>query len=112
MSEASRSSFQIPRRWREILMWSATAACVIASPFGAVGALVSPLVFDHPGNTFNPLAWIAFLLMVGFWVVCLLAPLGAWILFRRDREPLAWATMTTPLLWAVLLAAVLQFVPG
>ena len=90
----------------------ATAACLALVPFGAVGALFSPLVFDHQGNILNPLAWIAFLMMVLFWIVCLIGPFGAWVLFKRDQEPLAWAAMAAPLAWLMLLVAILQFIPG
>ena len=113
MSGAARPRFQIPLRWRQILLGVAAGLSVLVSPLGAVGALFSPLVFDHPGNAYNPLAWLAFLLIVGFWVVCLVAPIGAWWLFvRQDREPLAWAAVAAPLAWLVLLLAILQFVPG
>jgi hypothetical protein len=112
MFGAPGSGFQLSRRWRQILLGIASGVSVLCSPAGAIGALVSPLVFDHPGNTLNPVAWLAFLLLIGFWVVCLLAPLGAWWLFRQDREPLAWAVMASPLAWIVLLLAILQFVPG
>ena len=112
MVGASKSVFQLSQRWRQILLGIASGVSVFCSPVGAIGALVSPLVFDHPGNALNPLAWLAFVLLIGFWVVCLLAPLGAWWLFRQEREPLAWAIMAAPLAWIVLLLAIIQFVPG
>jgi hypothetical protein len=112
MVGAPQSGFQLSHRWRQILLGIASGLSVLCSPVGAIGALVSPLVFDHPGNALNPLAWLAFLLLIGFWVVCLLAPVGAWWLFRQDREPLAWAIMAAPLAWMVLLLAIIQFVPG
>ncbi|HQT54052.1 MAG: hypothetical protein Q7U11_18630 [Phenylobacterium sp.] len=93
-------------------MGVATAACLALLPFGAVGALFSPLVFDHEGNIFNPLAWIAFLMMILFWIVCLIGPFGAWVLFKRDQEQLAWAAMAAPLAWLTVLVAILQFIPG
>jgi len=112
MFGAPRSSFQFRQNWRQILLGIASGLSVLCSPVGAIGALVSPLVFDHPGNALNPLAWLAFLLLIGFWVVCLLAPVGAWWLFRQAREPLAWAVMAAPVAWIVLLLAIIQFVPG
>ena len=45
-------------------------------------------------------------------VVCVLAPFGAWVAYRRGQEPLAWAAMALPLAWLTLLIAVLQFGPG
>ena len=112
MLGAPWSEFKFSQHWRQVLLGIASGVSVLCSPIGAVGALVSPLVFDHPGNALNPIAWLAFLLLVGFWVVCLLAPLGAWWLFRQGREPLAWAVMAAPLAWIVLLLAIVQFVPG
>jgi len=112
MVGATGSGFQLSLRWRQVLLGISSAISVLCSPPGAIGALVSPLVFDHPGNTLNPLAWLAFLLLIGFWVVCLLAPLGAWWLFRQGREPLAWAVMAAPVAWVALLLAIIQFVPG
>lgn len=90
----------------------ATLACVGLAPVGAVGALFSPLVFDERGNLLNPLAWLGFFLMIGFWIACLAAPTVAWILWRRDREHQAWTAMAVPLIWAIATAVVLQFVPG
>ncbi len=112
MVGAPWSEFRFSQHWRHVLLGIASGVSVLCSPIGAIGALVSPLVFDHPGNALNPLAWLAFLLLIGFWVVCLLAPLGAWWLFRQAREPLAWAVMAAPLAWIVLLLAIVQFVPG
>ena len=59
-----------------------------------------------------PRAWLAFLLMIGFWIVCVVAPFMAWILWRRNRESQAWAMMSAPLLWGFATITVLQFVPG
>lgn len=112
MSGAPRKRPQLSRRARMIWMGIATAACLALVPFAAVGALFSPLVFDHQGNILNPLAWMAFLMMVLFWIVCLIGPFGAWVLFKRGEEPLAWAAMAAPLAWLTVLAAILQFIPG
>ncbi len=100
------------QRARFILMILATLVCVGIAPLGAVGTLFSPLVFDDRGNLLNPLAWIGFFLMITFWIVCLVGPLVAWIFWRRQREPLAWSAMSAPLIWGLLLAIVLQFIPG
>ncbi|MFZ3008342.1 MAG: hypothetical protein WA047_19425 [Phenylobacterium sp.] len=112
MSGASKNRRPLSRRTRMIWLGVATGLCLTLAPFGAVGALFSPLVFDHQGNILNPLAWIAFLMMVLFWIVCLIGPFGAWVLFKRDQESLAWAAMAAPLAWLMLLVAILQFIPG
>lgn len=100
------------RGWRVAAMVAATAVCGLMAACGAVAAIFSPLVFDRACNMMNPLAWLGFILMIGFWVVCVLAPFGAWVAYRRGQEPLAWAAMALPLAWLTLLIAVLQFVPG
>ena len=100
------------QRARFILMILATAICVGIAPLGAVGTLFSPLVFDDRGNLLNPLAWMGFFLMITFWIVCLVGPLVAWFFWRRDREPLAWSAMSAPLIWGLMMAIVLQFIPG
>ena len=90
----------------------ATLTCLAAVPVGAIFAIMSPLVFDGPGNLLNPVAWLAFLLVIGLWIVCILAPYGAWIAFVRRREAISWAAMSAPLVWTLALAAALYFVPG
>lgn len=100
------------RRTRFILMVLATLACGGFFLLGVIGALFSPLVFDERGNLFNPLAWLAFVLMIAFWIVCVVAPYVAWILWRRNRETQAWAVMSIPLLWGFATIIVLQFVPS
>ena len=112
MTRTLKTNDGLDRRTRFILLIVATIVCGAFMPLGALGALFSPLVFDERGNLFNPLAWIAFLLMIGFWVVCIVAPFTAWILWQRQREPMAWAAMSAPLLWGIALVTVLQFVPG
>ncbi len=112
MAKALKTNPTIDRRTQEILLGLATAVCAGLIPLGAIGALFSPLVFDERGNLFNPLAWIGFVLMIGFWMVCIVAPFVAWILFRRKRETVAWGVMTAPLVWALALITVLQFIPG
>ena len=51
---------------------------LLAAPAGGLAAILSPMVFDPRQNLLNPIAWIAFLLIVSFWAVCLAAPYGAW----------------------------------
>lgn len=112
MARALKTNDVIDRRTRVILLGLATAVCAGFMPLGAIAALFSPLVFDERGNLFNPLAWLGFILMISFWIICLVAPFVAWVLWRREREPMAWAAMSAPLVWAIALVTVLQFVPG
>lgn len=93
-------------------MIGATGLCAVMAAFGAVACIFAPLIFDRPGNLTNPLAWFSLLLLVTFWIVCILAPFGAWVVYRRGQESLAWAAMAAPLAWLALLMALLQFVPG
>ncbi|MFA7264496.1 MAG: hypothetical protein WC068_15865 [Caulobacter sp.] len=112
MARGLKTNDVIDRRTRLILLVLATAACIGLMPLGAIGALFSPLIFDPRGNLFNPLAWLGFLLMVGFWIVCIVSPFVAWVLWRRGREPVAWGVMSAPLVWGLATVTVLQFVPG
>lgn len=112
MARALKTNIVIDRRTRQVLLVLATVACVGLMPLGAVGVLFSPMIFDARGNLFNPLAWIGFALLISFWIVCIVAPFVAWIMFRRNRETLAWGYMSAPLVWGLALVTVLQFVPG
>lgn len=112
MATALKTNDVIDRRTRLVLLVLATGICAAFMPLGALGALFSPLIFDARGNLYNPLAWLGFLLMIGFWIVCIVAPFVAWVFWRRNREQLAWAVMSAPLVWGIALAVVLQFVPG
>lgn len=112
MASTLKSGFQISRRNRLALLVLATGTCGVLAVAGAVAAVFTPLVFDAPGALLNPFAWLGFVLGAGFWVVCLLAPLLAWIAWRQGREPIAWAAMATPLAWGAAAMAVLQFVPA
>jgi len=100
------------RRWQAFWLVMGTLACLAALPVGAVFAIMSPLVFDGPGNLLNPIAWFAFLLVIGLWIVCILAPYGAWVAFIRRRGALTWAAMAAPFAWVAVLATTLLFVPG
>lgn len=112
MAEGLKLPIHLSRRWRLFWMVAATVTCAGMVPLAAIGAVFSPLVFDHRANLLNPLAWLGFLLMIGFWIVCILGPFAAWVTWHRKQEPLAWACMAVPLAWLVALAAVLQFVPA
>ena len=112
MATTLKTGRRIDRRTRFVLMVLATCGCAGLFLLGVVGALFSPLVFDDRGNLLNPLAWVGFFLMITFWIVCLVGPLVAWFFWRRDREPLAWSAMSAPLIWGLMMAIVLQFIPG
>jgi hypothetical protein len=100
MASALKTNVVIDRKTRQVLLVLATLVCAGLMPLGAVGVLFSPLIFDARGNLFNPLAWIGFALMISFWIVCIVAPY------------VAWGYMSAPLVWALALVTVLQFVPG
>ena len=112
MAKALKSNNSFDHRTKLVLMVLATCASGGFALLGIIGALFSPLVFDERGNLLNPLAWLAFALMISFWVVCIAAPFVAWILWRRDRNTQAWAIMSAPLLWGFATIILLQFVPG
>ena len=112
MGKALKSGFQISRRNRLLLLVLATLTCCLMAVAGGIGAVFTPLVFDAPGSLYSPVAWLGFVLGAGFWVVCLLAPLLAWIQWRRGREPIAWAAMAAPIAWGAAALTVLQFVPA
>ncbi|MDQ0463800.1 hypothetical protein QO010_001571 [Caulobacter ginsengisoli] len=95
-----------------VLLVIATGLCAILAPIGAVGALFSPLVFDERGNLLNPLAWLGFLLMVSFWIVCIIAPFIAWVLWTRKQARGAWTAIAAPAVWILATVTILQFIPG
>ncbi len=100
------------RSWQFVLLVFGTALCAGGVLVGVIAAIMSPLVFDGPGNLLNPLAWIAFLLVIGLWIVCILAPFGAWVAYIRRRPELSAASMAAPLAWGVVLFGLLQLVPA
>jgi hypothetical protein len=108
----TRRTLSVPRSWRLAGMIAATVVCLAAAVVGGIAAILSPTVFDHPGNAFNPLVWLAFLLLIGFWVICILGPFVGWVAWTRRQEPIAWAAMATPAAWCLVLVTVVQFVPG
>lgn len=112
MSRRPRQKKPMSRRTRAAWLAVATAAGGLATLPGAVMALFSPLVFDYPGNLANPLAWIGFVMLMGFWIVCLAAPLAAWFYWRSGDESRAWLGAAAPLGWFLVMALVLQFVPS
>jgi hypothetical protein len=87
------------RRWQAAILIMATLGCLVMLPVGAVGAIASPIVFDDPHNLERPLAWMAFLLALGLWIVCIVAPFGAWVAFAKRREQLQWIAIGSPFVW-------------
>jgi hypothetical protein len=112
MVEGLKGRDRRERTQRAVLLVLLTLLCLAATPLGAVGALFSPLVFDHRPNLLNPLAWLGFVLMIGFWIVCIIAPFIAWVAWKRGREPVAWMAIAGPLVWLIALGVTLQFIPG
>ncbi len=112
MTEGLKGRDRREKSQRAFLLGLLTAGWLALLPFGAVGALFSPLVFDHRPNLLNPMAWIAFLLMVAFWIACIVAPFVAWVTWKRDQERHAWIAIAVPAVWLTAMAVALQFVPG
>jgi hypothetical protein len=111
MAEGLKRREAKEKRQRAILLVLLMLAWLATLPFGAVGALFSPLVFDHRPNLLNPMAWLAFLLMIGFWIVAIVAPFVAWVTWKRDQERYAWIAIAVPAVWLLALAIAVQFVP-
>ncbi len=112
MAGALKTRGDRERDVRRVLLAIATVASGILAPIGLIGALFSPLVFDDRGNLLNPLAWLSFLLMISFWMVCIVAPFIAWVLFTRKQERGAWTAIAAPAVWALATVTLLQFIPG
>ena len=93
-------------------MVAATLLWAICAAIGAVASIFSVLIFDNRANLLNPVAWLSTFLLVTFWIVCIVAPFGGWVAFRRGQDSLAAAAMAAPLAWLVLLLALIQFVPS
>ena len=100
------------RRWEAIWLVIATGISLLATPVGAVAAILSPMVFDPHQNLWNPAAWIAFFLIVSFWMVCIAAPFGAWVAYARRLPVLTWLAMSTPVVWVLAAVACVGFLPG
>jgi hypothetical protein len=91
---------------------AATIVSLLATPVGAVAAILSPMVFDPHQNLVNPAAWIAFFLIISFWMVCIAAPFGAWVAYLRNKAVLTWLAMAAPALWVIAAVASVSFLPG
>lgn len=100
------------RRWEAIWLGVVTAIWLAVAPAAGMGAILSPMVFDPRENLLNPAAWIAFLLIVSLWAVCIAAPYAAWVAFLRDMHLAAWTIMTAPLIWIIAAAASTTFLPA
>lgn len=111
MTEGLKARDRREKKQRAILLGVLTLGWLATLPLGAVGALFSPLVFDHRPNLLNPMAWLAFLLMIGFWIVSIVAPFVAWVTWKRDQERYAWIAIAVPAVWLLALAIAVQFVP-
>jgi hypothetical protein len=100
---------RMSRRWEAFWLVIGTGVCLAALPIGAAAALLSPMVFDPHKNLFNPAAWVAFLLIITFWIVCLAAPYGAWVAWFQKRGPLTWLAMAAPVVWALAAVTMMNF---
>lgn len=81
---------------------------------GLAGAVLSPMFFDAPGSTSNPVAWINAAIVVSFPCLCILSIAGSWIVQAwRKRGPTRFSTYARiavaclPLLPIVYVVAVL-----
>ena len=100
------------RKREAIWLIAATVVSLLGAPVGAVAAILSPMVFDARQDVWNPAAWIAFVLIVTFWIVCIAAPFGAWVAYLRRQRVLTWLAMSMPALWVIAAFASVQFLPG
>lgn len=92
------------RNWQAIILGVATFGCVLMLPLGMIGAIASPIVFDDAHNLEKPIAWVAFLFMLGLWILCIAAPYGAWVAFVKRREQLQWIAIGAPFAWCAMMA--------
>jgi hypothetical protein len=92
------------RKRQAIILGAITVASLMLLPLGALGAIASPMVFDDPYNLERPAAWVAFLLMLSFWIICIAAPYGAWVAFFKRSERLQWVAAGAPFAWCAVLA--------
>ena len=93
------------RKQQALILGGMTAACVLLLPLGALGAIASPIVFENPYNLERPIAWAAFFLMLGLWIICIAAPYGAWVAYYKKSERLQWIAAGAPFAWLAALAA-------
>lgn len=98
------------KRWETIWLVAGTGLCLGLLPLGAIAAILSPMVFDPRSNLLNPAAWIAFLLIISFWMVCIAAPYGAWVARSRKQKQLMWFSLAAPGIWIAAMVAMLSFI--
>jgi len=108
----STADLSAARKHEALWLIAATAVSLLGAPIGAVAAILSPMVFDPNQNVWNPAAWIAFVLIVTFWIVCIAAPFGAWVAYLRRQRMLTWLVMSMPAVWMIAAFASVQFLPG
>jgi hypothetical protein len=100
------------RRLEAIWLGIATAISLLAAVVGGLAAILSPMVFDPRQNLLNPVAWIAFFLIVSFWAVCIVAPYSAWVAYVRGQRLLTWTAMAAPVVWVIAAVASTTFLPA
>jgi hypothetical protein len=100
------------RKWEAILLGAASGIWILAAPVGGVAAILSPMVFDPRQALWNPFSWIAFFLIISFWMVCLAAPFGAWVAYMRRLPAITWMLMSAPLIWLLAAFASMSFLPN
>ena len=89
----------------------ASAIWGIAFVPGALGALLSPMMFDAPGSMNNPIAWINVLAIVSFPCLCIVSIAAAWIAYARYKSHPTRGAMAAQLVAAGLpLLPILYFV--
>ena len=99
------------RKWEAVWLGVATIASLIMAPVAGMVAILSPMVFEPRHNLVSPTAWISFLLLVTFWVVCIAAPYGAWVAFARRLKVLTWMAIAAPVFWVVATVASVTMMP-
>ena len=96
------------RTRQAILLGLATFGCLVLLPLGMLSAVASPIVFQDPYNLEKPIAWLAFVLALSLWIVCIAAPYGAWVAFIKRRQSLQWLAIGAPFAWFAATALTLM----
>ena len=101
---ATRSGGAFPSRRTTLIVLSIlTLPYILGLIVAAFFAFVSPLVFDAPGSTDDPLAWAGFLVFCTSPVAFILALVGGWLSFYMKRYRLAFILALLPLLEGIVL---------
>lgn len=69
---------------------------------GLLGALLSPMMFDAPGSTDNPVAWFNVLVIVSFPCLCIVSIIAVWLVYARHKTRPTRATTAGQLVAAGL----------